>query len=286
MRWHTRWNDLCCVLAGSMLTGTAVEIRDVHGVEELRACQALQRLAWGIVEDGYVLPIATMVGVQKYSGLVLGAFQDGQLVGFAFAFLGRIRGEAVLYSQLTAVDPSLQRSGVGRQLKQAQRQRAREMGLASVAWVFDPLQAGNAFFNLGVLGAISRQYEVDLYGVRTDALNAGLATDRILAEWSTSGEPAGEQERGSEGEDLLSSEPTGVDGLRRPAEVRAASASGAQRVFVEVPRDLAFVKGAEDVALAWQVAVRSALTGAFEVGYEAVGFARGDRPCYILERRT
>jgi predicted GNAT superfamily acetyltransferase len=269
-----------------MLTGTAMEIRDVRGVEELRACQALQRRAWGIVEDGYVLPIATMVGVQKYSGLVLGAFQDGQLVGFAFAFLGRVRGEAVLYSQLTAVDPALQRSGVGRQLKQAQRVRAREMGLASVAWVFDPLQAGNAYFNLGVLGAISRQYEVDLYGARSDTLNVGLATDRILAEWSTLGDPVGEKERGSKGDNLLSSEPAGVDSLPRPVEVSTARTSGAQRLFVEIPRDLAAVRGTMDLALAWQNAVRSALGGAFEAGYTAVGFARGERPCYILERRT
>ena len=64
------------------------------------------------------------------------------------------------------------------------------MGLESVVWAFDPLQASNAFFNLGVLGATCAVYEVDLYGSRSDALNAGLATDRLLAEWPTRREPS------------------------------------------------------------------------------------------------
>jgi predicted GNAT superfamily acetyltransferase len=160
-----------------------VEVRDVRGADELRACQALQRRAWGITEDGYVVPVATMAAAQKVGGLVLGAYNEHQaLVGFSFAFLGRLRGQLVLYSQLTGVDPDHQGTGVGRQLKLEQRRRAREAGLTAVVWAFDPMQASNASFNLAVLGATSRTYEVDLYGARTDALNAGLATDRLLVE--------------------------------------------------------------------------------------------------------
>src|SRR5436853_4839632 len=100
----------------------AVTIRDVRGAEELRACQDLQRRAWGITEDGYVVPVATMAGAQKVGGLVLGAFDSAQtLVGFAFAFLGRLNGRPVLYSQLAAVDPHQQSGGIGRILKAEQR---------------------------------------------------------------------------------------------------------------------------------------------------------------------
>ena len=53
---------------------STVTIRDVHGADELRACQELQRRAWGITEDGYVLPVAIMAGAQKVGGLILGAF--------------------------------------------------------------------------------------------------------------------------------------------------------------------------------------------------------------------
>src|SRR5207237_5805266 len=82
----------------------AVTIRDIRGADELRAAQDLQRRAWGITEDGYVLPVATMAGAQKVGGLVLGAFDaDSRLIGFAFAFLGRLNDRLILYSQLTGV---------------------------------------------------------------------------------------------------------------------------------------------------------------------------------------
>src|SRR5438552_10838549 len=96
----------------------SVIVRDVRGADELRAAQELQRRAWGITEDGYVLPVATMAAAQRVGGLVLGAF-DGEerLIGFAFAFLGKLNGRQILYSQLTGVHPAHQSSGVGRALK-------------------------------------------------------------------------------------------------------------------------------------------------------------------------
>src|ERR687886_2326335 len=103
---------------------TGVVVRDVRGADELRACQALQRRAWGITEDGYVVPVATMAAAQKVGGLVLGAFDGQRLVGFSFAFLGRVGGRLVLYSQLTGVDPDHQDRRVGRALKLEQRRRA------------------------------------------------------------------------------------------------------------------------------------------------------------------
>jgi predicted GNAT superfamily acetyltransferase len=240
-----------------MAVSPALEVRDVRGPEELRACQALQRRTWGITEEGYVLPVATMAGAQKVGGLVLGAFQGQRLVGFSFAFLGRLRGELVLYSQLTAVDPQLQGGGIGRLLKFEQRRRAQAMGVASVVWAFDPLQASNAHFNLVVLGATSRTYEIDLYGSRTDPLNVGLATDRLLAEWSTH----------SESHPLW--EP--VPGC----------------ITVEIPANVAQLKAmSPEQAMRYQLNVREELTRAFEHGYVAVGFSRADpeHPCYLLQR--
>src|SRR5207302_8414833 len=89
-------------------TSTALTVRDVRGADELRACQELQRRAWGITEDGYVLPVATMAGAQKVGGLILGAFDanTNALIGFAFAFLGRLNDRPILYSQLTGVPPA------------------------------------------------------------------------------------------------------------------------------------------------------------------------------------
>src|SRR5438105_11751307 len=95
-----------------------VTVRDVRGPDELRACQELQRRAWGITEDGYVLPVALMAGAQKVGGLVLGAFDANQvLTGFAFGFIGRLKDQWILYSQLTGVHPAHQSAGIGRLLK-------------------------------------------------------------------------------------------------------------------------------------------------------------------------
>jgi predicted GNAT superfamily acetyltransferase len=264
-------------------TTTPVIVRDVRGADEMRACQELQRRAWGITEDGYVLPVATMAGAQKVGGLILGAFDaNNALIGFAFAFLGRLNGRLILYSQLTGVHPAHQSTGVGRMLKFEQRQRAREMGLEAVVWAFDPLQASNAAFNLGVLGATCRAYEPDMYGSRSDALNVGLATDRLLAEWTTTGETSGTTTPWPDGVDLIE-----FGASRRPERVREVPA-GAAHLQIEIPARISDLRsgGVPNPGQEWQQALRRAFQSAFAAGFVAVGFSRADpsRPRYLLER--
>jgi len=263
--------------------GGQIEVRDVRGAEELRACQLLQRRTWGITEDGYVIPVATMAGAQCVGGAVLGAFVKGRLAGFSFAFLGRLHGRPILYSQLTAVDPDLQGQGIGRRLKNEQRRVAASRDVEAVVWAFDPLQARNAAFNLAVLGAVSHTYEVDLYGARTDRLNAGLDTDRLLVEWPVR-EERGRPDDG-DGPRLIEAVNDAASGLRRPVSVRT-EALGSPRLLLEVPADLAVVKETGDGQLAgdWQRAVRAAFQAAFAAGLVAVGFRRGPCPTYVLER--
>jgi predicted GNAT superfamily acetyltransferase len=260
----------------SPMLAAVVVVRDVRGPDELRACQGLQRRAWGITEDGYVVPVATMAAAQKVGGLVLGAFDGPTLVGFSFAFLGRLHGQLVLYSQLTGVEPGLQAKGVGRLLKFEQRRRARDMGLESVAWAFDPLQASNASFNLAVLGATSRTYEVNLYGMRTDALNAGLATDRLVVEWPTS-----EEASRVDPKDWQDTPSVDHGGLSR--DTLTLKHFG-PRLRIPIPADLAALKATPERAVSCQQDVRAAFQQAFAAGYVAVGFARGEQPAYLLER--
>lgn len=261
---------------------TSVTVRDVQGAEELRACQELQRRAWGITEDGYVVPVATMASAQRVGGMVLGAFDSrGQVIGFAFGFLGKLNGRLVLWSQLTGVHPAHQSTGVGRMLKLEQRRRARDMELEAVAWAFDPLQASNAAFNLGVLGATCRVYELDMYGVRSDALNLGMATDRLLAEWNTSGEPGGQTTTWPDAIDL-------IDTSSGTPVVQREIPSNAVHLRLDIPPRIADVKlrGSLSAAQNWQAALREAFQTAFEQGFVAVGFTRADtaRPAYLLER--
>ncbi|MGI8551368.1 MAG: GNAT family N-acetyltransferase [Dehalococcoidia bacterium] len=229
-------------------TQDTITVRPVETIEEYRACQDVQRRTWGITEEGYVVPIATMISVQHAGGLVLGAFletsatarlphpasriprpsppdtrhpiPDTRLVGFAFGYLGRVHGEWCLYSQLAGVDPDFQDRGIGGMLKRAQREWARQQGLALVVWSFDPMQAGNANLNLHRLGAISRTYQVNYFGVRSDALNAGLDTDRLLVEWQVAETPRRWQGENQQPTDLIRIQ-TRADGLPLPATPEA-----------------------------------------------------------------
>jgi len=82
--------------AVSRAQNVTVTIRDVRGADELRACQDLQRRAWGITEDGYVLPVATMAGAQKVAVSFWARLTPRiTWVGFAFAFLGRLKGRLI-----------------------------------------------------------------------------------------------------------------------------------------------------------------------------------------------
>ena len=54
-----------------------ITIRQAESIADYRACQDVQRGAWGISDESYVVPIATMVGANLHGGLVLGAFLPG-----------------------------------------------------------------------------------------------------------------------------------------------------------------------------------------------------------------
>jgi predicted GNAT superfamily acetyltransferase len=229
-----------------------------------------------------------MASAQRVGGLILGAFDGNQmLVGFAFGFLGKLNERLILWSQLTGVHPAHQSTGVGRMLKLEQRRRARDMGLPAVAWAFDPLQASNAAFNLSVLGATCRVYEPDMYGSRTDALNIGLATDRLLAEWSTQGEPGGRSTSWQDAVDLIESAPHETRSYQHVTSVREVPRD-VDHLHIEIPANVSHVKtyGPPSAASDWQSAIRQAFQAAFDAGFVAVGFTRADRehPRYLLER--
>lgn len=267
-----------------------ITIRRASRVNDYHACQKAQRLAWGITDESYVVPIATMVGAQLHGGVVLGAFlPDGEAVGVSFAFLGRAAGRICLYSQLTGVVPGWQSTGLGYRLKLAQRALALESGVDLIAWAFDPLQVGNARFNLVKLGATAGRYVDDMYGPRTDALNLGVPTDRLIAEWDLSAPPRPETTTS----EACSPMPHLIESAARPDGFRAVVASHpaeGPQALLEIPHDVASLRAREpQLAEAWRLAVREGLTAAFAAGYRAVGVAQERseatrRAFYVLSR--
>jgi len=256
-----------------------VTIRRAETPADYAACQEAQRRAWGLADEGYVVPVATMIGAQHHGGLVLGAFlPDGTAVGLSFAFLGRVGERWCLYSQLTGVVPGYQGRGLGAKIKEIQRDHARAVGLDFIAWSFDPLQAGNAHFNLHRLGASAIRYLENMYGLRTDALNLGVPTDRLIAEWPVRPAPRSPFEG--------IGWPRLVEGPDEPKLNGFDSVAGSPILLVEIPADIRRIR-AEDPSRAekWRSAIAGALTTAFAAGYRADDVVReAGRSFYVLRR--
>jgi predicted GNAT superfamily acetyltransferase len=157
-----------------------IEIRHCKSLAEFDECVHLERITWG---EDLTVPAAIFVVAHHSGGQVLGAFDDGKIIGFTLALAGLRGPQRFLHSHMTAVLPTYQNRGVGRRLKLFQRQDALKRGIPLVEWTFDPLELKNAHFNLVRLGAIVRRYIPDCYGLTDSPQHAGLPTDRLVAEW-------------------------------------------------------------------------------------------------------
>jgi len=162
-----------------------IKIRECSTLDELAACVALQREVFALPEIE-ISPVRHFVVTKNAGGFVLGAFSDGELIGFVLSVPAFLRGEKAFYSHMTAVRKDFQGAGVGARLKWAQRDRAIACGVKVIKWTFEPVKARNAYFNLEKLGAIVTEYEENFYGIDYSTApdeKIGLASDRLFAEW-------------------------------------------------------------------------------------------------------
>ena len=167
--------------AGKPVSTTA-EIRLCRGLGELNACVALQKEVWNF-SDYDLIPLRLFVVAEKIGGQVIGAFDAGELIGFAMSLPGARDHKAYLHSHMLAVRSSYRNAGVGRRLKLFQREDALARGFELIEWTFDPLEIKNAWLNIERLGAIARRYNLNQYGISSSPLQGGLPTDRLVAEW-------------------------------------------------------------------------------------------------------
>jgi predicted GNAT superfamily acetyltransferase len=160
----------------------SLTIRNCQGLNELRACVSLQKEVWGF-SDAELIPLRMFVVAEKIGGQVIGAFEGDQLTGFALAVPGVRRRHSYLHSHMLAVRKKSRNAGLGQRIKLFQREDALFRGFELIEWTFDPLEIKNAHLNIDKLGAIARRYTVNQYGVTSSPLQAGLPTDRLVAEW-------------------------------------------------------------------------------------------------------
>lgn len=235
-----------------------IEIRHCRLLAEYEECVRLERSTWG---EALTVPAAIFVVAHHSGGQVLGAFDDGRMIGFTMALAGLRGKQGFLHSHMTAVVPEYQDRGVGRRLKLFQRQDALKRGIPLVEWTFDPLELKNAHFNLVRLGAVVRRYIPDCYGVTNSPMHAGLPTDRLVAEWWLDSERV----RG-----ILADNPL-------------PSSAPCERV--PAPSNLAELKAKDRAAgLRIQSAMREKFLELFGNGYVATGVeSHGDLTDYVLE---
>ncbi len=242
------------------------QIRDCLSLEDFAACLNMQREVWQF-SDLDITPLRSFVVTRNNGGFTLGAFaeSDGTLLGFAHALAAfDEQCQPFFYSQMLAVIPSLRNSGIGMELKFAQRRRVIERSIPLMVWTFDPLQSRNAYLNISKLGAVVRQYKTNYYGNQsTSVLHRGLDTDRLLAEWW-------------------------VDSprVRAIAEARGKVETQSQAIAsVEVPFEIEQIKARNlDEARMWQLKMRAEFEQHLATGLYCANFVRGtaDAPSQYL----
>ena len=164
------------------MSSEVIVIRRCQGLDELRACVALQKEIWNFT-DAELVPLRMFVVADKVGGQVMGAFDGNEMVGFALSVPGTRSGHVYLHSHMLAVRKEHRNSGLGRRLKLLQREDALSRGIELIEWTFDPLEIKNAYLNIEKLGAIVRRYNINQYGLTSSPLQGGLPSDRLIAEW-------------------------------------------------------------------------------------------------------
>jgi predicted GNAT superfamily acetyltransferase len=160
-----------------------ITVRSLSESADLNEAVRLQKVIWDF-EDVDLLPPRLFVVATKIGGQVFGAFDEARMVGFCVAIPGlRAGGGYYLHSHMLGVLEEYRNRGVGRMLKLEQRREALERGIDLIEWTFDPLEIGNAHFNIVRLGTVARRFVANQYGISSSPLHAGLPTDRLVAEW-------------------------------------------------------------------------------------------------------
>ncbi len=159
-----------------------MDVRIVENSSEIEDFMEIIKSAWhsDTVIYGFKDTIHSMA---YHGGFVLGAWDGGKLIGMSFSYPGYKQGYTYLYSHMTGVIDQKKYSGAGYMMKMKQKELALAYGYRMIAWTFDPVMSLNGYFNIGKLGAVSRNYLDNFYGAMNDGINRGLPTDRLVAEW-------------------------------------------------------------------------------------------------------
>jgi predicted GNAT superfamily acetyltransferase len=169
-----------------------MKLVDVHidDVRDAAGAAVVSRVFDEVWRARSMVPPEVIVAAVHAGGHAAVARRGDEVVGASFGIHGRpLDGErgANLHSHVTGVVDGWGARGVGTALKHHQWHWARERGLSTLTWTFDPLVRRNAAFNLVTLGVTIETYLTDFYGHLDDGLNAGDESDRLFVRWRVAG---------------------------------------------------------------------------------------------------
>jgi len=273
----------------------SIVIRDIELIVEMREVESLQKKVWAC-DDRDLVPLTMLVATKEVGAILVGAFDEPSLVGFAYSFVGYERDRAVHHSHMLAVTPSYRNFNLGYKLKLAQRERALAQGITRITWTFDPLQSLNAYFNFGKLGVLADRYETNFYGEETSSFlhQIGSGTDRLWVSWPLDSQRVREKmetvaswkETLGEPEQIVSLVRVSADNL--PQRNDSAEVLGQEKLIVEIPADINTLQREKpELAARWREATRWAFTEAIASGYlidDFYGASRNDQAVgvYVL----
>jgi chorismate synthase len=263
-----------------------MEIRDIRDLDGCRAVVGVQETVWG--RDSEVVPASLLVASIKRGGVLVGAYEGNELVGFVWSLPGSRDDERTHWSHMLGVVPGARGHRTGERLKWAQRDRVLAQGVKLIEWTFDPLQALNAHLNLSLLGCVAGVYLVDAYGRMPGPLHRGTPTDRLVAEWWLERPHV---VRRYDRRDQAASQSIAPLTARSRDVLDAAAVLGVRtdggwdactdirtdlddsRVTISIPARFGEMQQtATDRALAWRDATRTAFQTYFARGYRAIDF--------------
>jgi len=231
-----------------------IENRIITDIKDYKEIPNIQRSAWGFSELD-IEPHQLITRIQKYGGLVTGFFIDGKMIGFSFAFLAKEGEKLFLYSHMAAVIKEYQGKGFGFLIKKYQREETLKMGYNIIKWTYDPLESLNSYFNIHRLGAISNEYEENIYGIGESGLHKGLPTDRMVACWILDSDRVKNRMGNKYPPEIVDPNKIDFDFNERFS-------------YIEIPKDIREIKMKDmEEALSWRLKTRELFERSFKKGY-------------------
>lgn len=252
-----------------------IDIRPIKELPEMKAVEALQREVWGC-NDLEILPSLALIPLLEIGGVLLGAFDSGQLIGFVLGFPGIEEGRPILHSDMLAVKREYRSRGLGYKLKLAQRETALARGIDRITWTFDPLQSLNAHLNFAKLGVIADKYKINYYGETSSPLHR-TGTDRLWVTWLLDSDNVHRRITDTQGHNSgwpeMESAPRLVRAGPDKEPLKDEIAFNSLTIVIEIPDDFnSLVTENPDLALRWREVTRNAFVTALANGFVVQNF--------------